>query len=78
MFGIALDFFFCLLSKISVFGNTAVHYAAEFGKGKCFNCLIQHGGRISIQNFAGNSPMEMAKKAGHPLLMEKAGMYIYM
>jgi len=31
-----------------------------------------HGGEIDIQNIKGDTPLDSAKKAGHPLLMEKA------
>lgn len=55
------------------FGNTPGHYACESGKPECFSCYLFHGGEIDIQNIRGDTPLDAAKKAGHPLLMEKAG-----
>ena len=54
-------------------GNTVAHSAAAGGKGECFNCIVQHGANLTITNAVEETPLDAAKKAGHPLLMEKAG-----
>lgn len=56
------------------FGNTPGHYAGEGGFPACLNCFLQHDGEIDIQNIKGDSPLDTAKKFGHPLLMQKGGM----
>ncbi|GFO43631.1 ankyrin repeat domain-containing protein 42-like [Plakobranchus ocellatus] len=54
------------------YGNTPIHYAAEGGKADCFNCCLQHDADLTIRNIKGDSPLDTAKKNGHPLLMERA------
>ena len=49
------------------------HCAAVASKGECFNCASNHNGDLTVTNAAGETPLETAKKAGHQLLMEKAG-----
>ena len=56
--------------------NTPSHLATEHGHAKCFNCLLQHNADLRATNARGDSPMDSAKKSGHPILMEKAGMFI--
>ena len=58
---------------ISDFGNSPGHYASEGGYPKCLNCFLQHDGEIDIQNIKGDTPLDTARKFGHPLLMEKGG-----
>lgn len=57
------------------FGNTPGHYASDSGKPECLNCYIHHEGEIDSQNIKGDTPLDSAKKSGHPLLMEKSGIY---
>jgi ankyrin repeat protein len=54
-------------------GNTPLHYAAEAGKADCFNCLMHHGGDIARLNIAQATPIDSAKRKGHPVLINKAG-----
>ncbi|ESO86937.1 hypothetical protein LOTGIDRAFT_128109, partial [Lottia gigantea] len=54
-------------------GNTVGHYASEGGKADCLNCYLQHGGRLDIENNNGDTPLDTAKRSGHPLLMQQAG-----
>ena len=61
----------------SDFGNTPGHYASEGGFPNCLNCFLQHDGEIDIQNIKGDTPLDTAKKFGHPLLMEKGGIVIF-
>lgn len=55
------------------FGNTPGHYASEGGYPNCLNCFLQHDGEIDILNIKGDSPLDTARKFGHPLIMEKGG-----
>ena len=57
--------------------NTPAHCAAETGKATAFNCLLQHGADLEAINTDRDTPLDMAKKAGHPLLMEKACKHEY-
>lgn len=59
---------FCFLDH----GNTPLHYAAEGGKAECFNCCLQHDASLPAANNKGDTPLDVAKKYGHRLLMEKA------
>ena len=59
----------------TVFGNTPAHYAAQAGKGKSFNCLLYHGADVNVKNQMGENVFETARRHGHPLLIEKAGMW---
>ncbi|RUS74753.1 hypothetical protein EGW08_017482 [Elysia chlorotica] len=59
-------------SHIVNYGNTPIHFAAEGGKADCFNCCLQHDADLTVRNLNGDSPLDTAKKNGHPLLMEKA------
>ena len=59
--------------SLADFGNTPGHYASEGGKPECLNCFLQHDGEIDIQNIKGDTPLDTARKFGHPLLMEKGG-----
>ena len=69
-----LDIMICLYCIIdSDFGNTPAHYAAEGGKAECFNCCLQHEADLKVINIKRDTPLDTAKKNGHPLLMEKAG-----
>ena len=58
---------------LSDFGNSPGHYAAEGGRPECLNCFLQHDGEIDVQNIKGDTPLDTARKFGHPLLMEKGG-----
>ena len=55
-----------------VHGNTPAHFATEAGKANCFNCLLQHVADMDAVNDREETPLNTAKKAGHPLLIEKA------
>lgn len=54
------------------FGNTPGHYASEGGHPECLSCYLYHEGDIENQNIKGETPLDSARKAGHPLLMQKA------
>jgi len=51
-------------------GDTPLHYAARQGKAGSANCLLQHGADLGAANKAGNDPMQCARLAGHPKLMQ--------
>ena len=53
--------------------NTPLHYAALGGHAESFNCVLQHDGDLTIENSKNDTPLDSARKAGHPLLIEKAG-----
>lgn len=57
---------------LTVQDYTPAHYATEAGKAKAFNCLLQHNCDLEANNIRRETPLDSAKKAGHPLLMEKA------
>jgi len=59
--------------NVADFGNTPGHYASEGGHPSCLNCFLQHDGEVDILNIKGDTPLETARKFGHPLLMEKGG-----
>ena len=61
------------MSYVSEHGNTVAHSAAAGGKGECFNCAVRHNANLTITNAVEETPLETAKKAGHPILMDKAG-----
>ncbi len=61
-----------LVTYISVFLNTPAHYATDAGKAECFNCLLQHDADLNALNEKRETPLESARRAGKPLLMEKA------
>ena len=56
----------------TVYGNTPGHYASEGGHPQCFNCWLQHDGDLQAANVKQDTPLDTAKKNGHPLQMEKA------
>lgn len=42
------------------------------GQGPAFSCLFQHAADLNIVDNAGNKPVDMARKNGHPVLISKA------
>ena len=66
-------FMWLLFWLCSDFGNTPAHYAGEGRKAECFNCCLRHGAALDIVNVNNDTPLDSAKKAGCPILMEKAG-----
>jgi hypothetical protein len=48
-----------------------------YGQAECFNCCIQHDVPIDQVNKFGETPLELARKFGKALHIEKAGKYIY-
>lgn len=63
-----------VLSNVADFGNTLGHYSALRGHPGCFNCFLQHDGELHGQNIREESTLDLAKKSGHYLDMEKASM----
>ena len=61
-----------LVLRFTVYGNTPAHYAAESGHAKCYNCCLQHDANPDLLNEKNETTWDKAKKAGHPLLMQKA------
>ena len=54
-------------------GNTPAHLAATGGHAECFNCCLQHNGRLDVVNDREETPMACARRSGHPQRMSKAG-----
>ena len=59
-------------------GNTLAHSACLGGQAECLNCCIQHDVPLNELNFSGDSPIELARKKGKSLHIEKAGKRIDM
>ncbi|XP_033099387.1 serine/threonine-protein phosphatase 6 regulatory ankyrin repeat subunit B-like [Anneissia japonica] len=53
-------------------GNTLGHLAAAGGHAKCFNCYLQHGGSLELTNKRNETVLDIARRFGHPLLMNRA------
>lgn len=53
-------------------GNTPCHLAAQYGRAESFNCLLNHGASVIIKNNRDETPLDVAKRSGHPLLIAKA------
>nr|XP_006822021.1 PREDICTED: serine/threonine-protein phosphatase 6 regulatory ankyrin repeat subunit A-like [Saccoglossus kowalevskii] len=53
-------------------GNTPLHMAAVGGHGKCFNCCLQHNSSLEIQNNREETAIDIARRFGHPVVIDKA------
>ena len=60
---------------LTAFGNTVGHCAAEKGHAECFNCYVQHGGSLTLENERGETPIQSGRRHGTPLKLQKAGKY---
>jgi len=41
--------------------NTALHYAAGYGREECVGLLLKYGAAVTLQNLDGKTPIEVAK-----------------
>ncbi|GFS37015.1 ankyrin repeat-containing 2B [Actinidia rufa] len=41
--------------------NTALHYAAGYGRKECVALLLEHGAAVTLQNLDGKTPIDVAK-----------------
>lgn len=53
-------------------GNTALHGSAAAGRGAAYNCLLSHGADTALVNEKGDTSFDIAKKHGHPILIQNA------
>lgn len=53
-------------------GNTLAHTACLGGQAECLNCCLQHDVPLFDVNSADETPLEVARKKGKSILMEKA------
>ena len=53
-------------------GNTPAHMAGLYGAAVAFNCLKAHGCNLDIVNNKNETPKDVARRCGHPFLIEKA------
>ena len=54
-------------------GNTAAHNAAMGAHLECLNCLLKHDANLEIINKNGETPLDIARRFGHPVAFYKAG-----
>ena len=62
-----LNFFVCL-----DFNNSLAHTCCASGQAECLNCCIQHNVDINTLNLNSESPLDVARKVGKGLHVEKA------
>lgn len=63
----------CYILLLKDSGNNLAHSACVNGQGECFNCCIQHDVPVNLLNYADETPLDIARKSGKSLLIEKAG-----
>ena len=58
------------------FENTLAHTCCINGQAECFNCCIQHDVSVNILNKQDETPLDIARKCGRSVQIEKAGILI--
>ena len=54
-------------------GNTLAHTACLGGQAECLHCCIQHNVPFYFVNLLDETPIDLARKKGKSLHIEKAG-----